>query len=172
MALAMPWKTAACARANHAAALQAIQEDMTTKPRTTRLDCVMEMNAAGLTNKQMAARLSISPETVKAYMKKLRKIFRARNRRQLAGIIKRQEDFPQGYDFQDRHVEETGKACDLQSMTPRETQILEMLYEGLSTKEIALRLYISPATVAKHRENIRAKTIKPLRDKAGNPCRP
>ncbi|MDJ0831316.1 MAG: response regulator transcription factor [Desulfobacterales bacterium] len=43
------------------------------------------------------------------------------------------------------------------SLTPREQEIMRLLAEGLSSKEIAKKLYISPKTVDNHRSNIMNK---------------
>jgi DNA-binding NarL/FixJ family response regulator len=43
------------------------------------------------------------------------------------------------------------------SLTPREQQVMRMLAEGQSTKEIASKLFISPKTVENHRANIMEK---------------
>lgn len=40
------------------------------------------------------------------------------------------------------------------TLTPREQEIMRLLAEGLTSKEIAARLFISPKTVANHRTNI------------------
>lgn len=42
-------------------------------------------------------------------------------------------------------------------LTPREQQVMRLLAEGLSAKEIAERLFISPKTVENHRANIMNK---------------
>jgi DNA-binding NarL/FixJ family response regulator len=42
-------------------------------------------------------------------------------------------------------------------LTPREQEILRMLAEGLSAKEIAEKLFISPKTVENHRTNVMNK---------------
>lgn len=42
-------------------------------------------------------------------------------------------------------------------LTPKELQICQMIKKGLTAKEIAALLYLSPRTVDKHRENIRKK---------------
>lgn len=44
-----------------------------------------------------------------------------------------------------------------ETLTPREQEILVLLAEGLSSKEIAEKLYISPKTVENHRTNIMNK---------------
>lgn len=43
------------------------------------------------------------------------------------------------------------------TLTPREQEILRLLAEGLSTKEIGEKLFISPKTVENHRSNILSK---------------
>lgn len=43
------------------------------------------------------------------------------------------------------------------TLTPREQQVLRLLAEGLSTKEVATNLFISPKTVENHRANIMDK---------------
>lgn len=42
-------------------------------------------------------------------------------------------------------------------VTPREIEILKMLAEGFSTREISYQLYISAHTVHTHRKNMQAK---------------
>jgi two-component system response regulator NreC len=42
-------------------------------------------------------------------------------------------------------------------LTPREREVLRAIAEGLTSREIAQRLVISPKTVDRHRENIMAK---------------
>jgi len=46
---------------------------------------------------------------------------------------------------------------DYRSLTTREQEILRLLVEGLSTKDVGNRLYISPKTVENHRTNIMHK---------------
>ena len=48
-------------------------------------------------------------------------------------------------------------------LTTREADVLALLAEGLTNKEIAGRLYLSPRTVEKHVERILAKTNQPNR---------
>ena len=42
-------------------------------------------------------------------------------------------------------------------LTPRETEILQLVAEGMTNQEIADLLFISPATVDTHRKNIMTK---------------
>jgi DNA-binding NarL/FixJ family response regulator len=48
-------------------------------------------------------------------------------------------------------------------LTTREADVLALLAAGLTNKEIAARLYLSPRTVEKHVERILAKTNQPNR---------
>jgi len=43
------------------------------------------------------------------------------------------------------------------ALTPREQEVMRLLAEGLSAKEVAEKLYISPKTVENHRTNIMKK---------------
>ena len=43
------------------------------------------------------------------------------------------------------------------ALTPREHEVMDLLAEGCSNAEIASTLWIAPATVRKHLENIYAK---------------
>jgi DNA-binding NarL/FixJ family response regulator len=44
-----------------------------------------------------------------------------------------------------------------ETLTPREQQVMRLLAEGFSSKEIAEKLFISPKTVENHRTNIMSK---------------
>lgn len=48
-------------------------------------------------------------------------------------------------------------------ITEREADVLALVTEGLTSREIAARLYISPRTVDKHVERLLAKTGVPVR---------
>ena len=54
-------------------------------------------------------------------------------------------------------VPEAPVAAPASKLTASETTVLQLVGEGLTSKEISLRLDISEATVRKHRENIRRK---------------
>lgn len=43
-------------------------------------------------------------------------------------------------------------------LTPRELEVLEMLSNGLSSRDIAAKLFISPNTVEYHRKQLLRKT--------------
>lgn len=45
----------------------------------------------------------------------------------------------------------------LSSLTPRELEVLKLICEGLSIKEIASQLYRSPKTIEGHRGNLAKK---------------
>jgi DNA-binding CsgD family transcriptional regulator len=42
-------------------------------------------------------------------------------------------------------------------LTPREQQILQLIYQGLATAEVAAQLNLSVKTIDKHRENLMRK---------------
>ena len=55
-------------------------------------------------------------------------------------------------------VESAVKATpQVDSLTPREHEVLRLIAEGLTSREIAQQLTLSPKTVDRHRENIMAK---------------
>ncbi len=53
-------------------------------------------------------------------------------------------------------VQEQIDACD-SDLTPREMQILQLIYQGFATSEIADQLNLSAKTIDKHRENLMRK---------------
>ncbi len=53
-----------------------------------------------------------------------------------------------------RAIELTEKQPSIRDLTPTEHQVLKLIADNLTTKEIGERLFISPRTVEKHRENI------------------
>ena len=62
---------------------------------------------------------------------------------------------------------ETGEAAaPAHGLTPRESEILRLLAEGLTNREIGDRLFISPSTAARHVANIFAKLDVDSRAKA------
>ena len=56
------------------------------------------------------------------------------------------------------HLERAQEAGDVTSvLTPRETEVVKLIAEGLSTRDIAETLVLSPKTVERHRSNILEK---------------
>jgi DNA-binding NarL/FixJ family response regulator len=53
-----------------------------------------------------------------------------------------------------RALELTEKQPSIKDLTPAELQVLKLIADNLTTKSIGERLFISPRTVEKHRENI------------------
>jgi DNA-binding NarL/FixJ family response regulator len=51
----------------------------------------------------------------------------------------------------------TGEQSPMESLSNREFEVFEMIGEGLTTKQIAARLDLSPKTVEAHREKIKTK---------------
>ena len=47
-----------------------------------------------------------------------------------------------------------GTADPVETLTPREREVVQLIAEGHSTKEIAFRLKSSPKTIDSHRRNI------------------
>ncbi len=56
----------------------------------------------------------------------------------------------------DRGFREQAKSC-LRSLTPRETEVMDLVTKGRSNKEVARDLGISPKTVEVHRANVMIK---------------
>ncbi|WP_138495649.1 response regulator transcription factor [Paenibacillus pinistramenti] len=69
------------------------------------------------------------------------------------------------YDFMESKLLEGFQKNDCH-LTPKEQEVLQMLSEGLSNKEIASRLYITDYTVKKHVSQILSKLDLPDRTKA------
>ena len=60
-------------------------------------------------------------------------------------------------DFLQRGRDDSDSAADLSSLTEREREVLILIAEGQTNKQIADQLEISPKTVARHRDNITQK---------------
>lgn len=54
------------------------------------------------------------------------------------------------------HVRQQADAVD-SGLTPREQQILQLIYRGMATAEVAAQLNLSAKTIDKHRENLMRK---------------
>jgi two-component system response regulator NreC len=52
---------------------------------------------------------------------------------------------------------QAGQERTVEELTPREQEVLTLIAEGLTSRQIAERLVVSPKTVDRHRENIMAK---------------
>jgi DNA-binding NarL/FixJ family response regulator len=52
------------------------------------------------------------------------------------------------------HVERGGDDAEFDPLTPRESQVVKLVAEGMTTREIADALFISPKTVERHRANV------------------
>jgi DNA-binding NarL/FixJ family response regulator len=50
-----------------------------------------------------------------------------------------------------------GKDAEYGTLTPREQEVMRLLAEGLTTRQIATKLYISPKTAENHRANLMRK---------------
>ena len=61
--------------------------------------------------------------------------------------------------------------ADYATLTPREQEVMRFLAEGLSSKEVAEKLFISPKTVENHRANIMNKLGPSQHHRVGSICR-
>ena len=59
--------------------------------------------------------------------------------------------------LQEKETTSTGVSCDGIKLSAREIEIIQLVSEGLSNKEIAERLFLSVHTVTTHRKNIMSK---------------
>lgn len=69
-------------------------------------------------------------------------------------------------EFRGRKVYAGGGNPVLQSLTPREQEVLELLRQGMSTKEIAARIFVAPVTVRTNVSQILKKLQVSDRDAA------
>lgn len=53
-----------------------------------------------------------------------------------------------------RHADRDGNSGPFEKLTPRQREILQLIAEGLTTRDIAERLFISPTTVETHRAQL------------------
>lgn len=64
---------------------------------------------------------------------------------------------PYSNDLIESYLKRTGGVDPYETLTPREREVLHLVAEGLTSGEIALRLYISPRTAESHRANLMRK---------------
>ncbi|HOI32996.1 MAG: response regulator transcription factor [Bacteroidales bacterium] len=62
------------------------------------------------------------------------------------------------WDYFTKAVSKEEKPQEEINITPRELEVLELLAEGLSNKEIADRMFVSERTIVGHKSNLMAKT--------------
>jgi DNA-binding NarL/FixJ family response regulator len=55
------------------------------------------------------------------------------------------------------HLERAGDEAEFDPLTPRESEVVKLVAEGMTTREIADALVISPKTVERHRANVLEK---------------
>jgi len=55
------------------------------------------------------------------------------------------------------HLERGGGDAEFDPLTPRESEVVKLVAEGMTTREIADALFISPKTVERHRANVLEK---------------
>ncbi|WP_444844225.1 response regulator transcription factor [Duganella caerulea] len=116
---------------------------------------VLELLAEGLCSKAIARRLGISPETVRKHSAALRQQSNVSSSMALA------------LRWSSAHRAQSSCSAPrlLQVLTSREKEIALLLREGHTAKHIAKELGLSPATVAKHRENLLSKLgLKSVRE--------
>jgi len=74
----------------------------------------------------------------------------------MKGVVKGQKYYsPDLFSFKSDHQHESSVLKEKLSL--REIEIIELIAEGLSSKDIAERIYLSPFTVDTHRKNINSK---------------
>ncbi len=112
---------------------------------TKREEQVLALVGRKMSCKKIAAHLEVSGSTVRKHRSSImRKLGLLTTAQLTAHAVSR------------THI--SGSAGDrasrsLQSLRPREVEIIRFVAEGLTSKDIARRLGISPLTVRKHREN-------------------
>lgn len=110
---------------------------------------VLQLVASGLSNKEIAREAGISHETVKKHTAAIRRQLNLRNSRELLAYAHACGCVVSPF--------RAGREERLALLTQRECEVARLLGLGERTKVVARKLGISPATVAKHRENLLAK---------------
>ena len=116
---------------------------------TTRESQVLSLIVEGLSTQEIALRLGVTLFTVRKHRSNISAKFGIHTTSGLVSAAIRHADASEG-----RYV---GRAR-LDLLSDREKEVLRKLGAGLTAKEIARQLGISPRTVSKHIENIRLKT--------------
>lgn len=114
---------------------------------TARQWQVLARLAQGMSGKHIGRELGISHETVRKHIAVLRDRLGLHKATELANY----------YLSRTQPNAEQAQWGKLETLTPREKEVAHLLIKGLSAKEVACRLAISPATAAKHRENLLGK---------------
>jgi DNA-binding NarL/FixJ family response regulator len=74
-----------------------------------------------------------------------------------ASMGRRYLSAPYSNDLIDSYLKRPGNTDPYETLTPREREVLHLVAEGLTSGEIAARLFISPRTAESHRANLMRK---------------
>jgi len=107
---------------------------------------VLQQMAKGLSCRSIARVLDISEFTVKTHRRNMLAKHGLRNAAQLLELARREHYLPRPVKVPSEGV-----------LSPREHQIMQLVIEGLTSKQISRRLGITDLTVRKHRENLLRK---------------
>ena len=116
----------------------------TDRDLTDREWQVVRLAARGVDCQQMALLLRIAPYTVRKHRSNLLAKLGLHSTAQLSAYARR---------IFDTEADRQRRQTELSLLSPREREVMSLVDEGLTSKEIARRLALSPATVRKHREN-------------------
>lgn len=116
---------------------------------------VLRLAAEGLFNPAIARELKLSVDSVKWHMRMLLSRFNAETRIELVMKALQRNIIMLG-ELCIEKVDECGHPV-IRDLTDRESELLRLALAGLSGKEIAARMFFSPATVSVMLRTIRAK---------------
>ena len=114
---------------------------------TPRERDILAMYAIGLTARQVAARLSISPRTVEGYIQRIRAKFGAASRAQLVRAAVDSHLIDTYSEVGASVAESAATVPRGPSLTERERRVIALVRQGLSNRNIAHALAVSPHTV-------------------------